>query len=176
MALETVWQDAVDSLDGLHSPAVTVWQSANMAIACYRYARPDLGMRLLRRAAFNPVKLEKMLGTFTTINPHPSMPARKDNKLMYNWGAGPFLEAIVVGLLGLEVDAFANTIRFNPQIPEHWTTVKLTSFRVGDQEFDFIYQKPFWKIDFRHGYRPFQLWFSQENAPVELEPLSSITI
>ena len=175
-ALATVWEDAVDSLDGFHSPAVTAWQSANMAIACYRLQRPSLGIKLLRRIAKNPVQLEKMLGAFSTVNPYPSQPARNDNKLMYNWGAGPFLEAIVVGLLGIEANAFDYTVHFNPQIPLEWEQVSLHNFRMGDHLVDFTYQKPNWRISLRAGDEPLTIIYPHGADTVTLMPFSSVNL
>ncbi len=175
-ALTTVWEDAVDSLNGFHSPAVTAWQSGNMAIACYHYQRPDLGIKLLRRIAMNPVRLEKMLGAFSTVNPYPSQPARNDNKLMYNWGAGPFLEAIVVGLLGIEANAFDNTVHFNPQIPGEWEQASLYSFRMGDHLMDFVYQEPDWKISLRAGEEPLTIIYPHKADAITLMPFSSVNL
>ena len=52
------------------------------------------------------------------------------------WAAGTGL-LIVQSILGLEVDAFANTLRLAPHLPPWLSTVEVRNLRVGERRVDF---------------------------------------
>ena len=47
------------------------------------------------------------------------------------WSSAAFLSATVHGLLGLSVDALADTLRFAPHLPTDWPTLSLRNIGVG---------------------------------------------
>lgn len=165
-ATHRIWADAVDADGGFHGPAVTPWQNGNMALAAYRYGLPEYGFRLLSRIADNPTRLDKMLGAFSTINSPVDRSASNDNKLMYVWGVGPFLEAVITGLLGIEANAFDHTIRFCPQLPREWPHAALRGFRFGGHSVDFVYAASRWQIRHASGPAPLRIVTGPDAAPL----------
>lgn len=169
-SLQGVWRDAVDEAGGFHGPAITVWQNSNMALAAYRYGLSNEGLTLLRRAAANPTRLEKMLGAFSTLNPDASKAAANDNKIMYCWGVGPFLEAILTGICGVEANAFAGSVRFRPQIPSAWESMSLTGFGFGGHRLDFRLARGEWEIRHQEGTAPLRIFVGDAHEPRVLPP------
>lgn len=176
MAMQHLAASAMDGMGGRRAPGVTVWQNSLMAIGAYRYRMPDLGMQLLRRAAWNPVRIDKMLGSFSTMNPPPCDPPHNDNKLFYSWSAGPFIEAIMRGLMGIEADASRGAIHFHPQLPDHWRYASVKRFPVGHAFIDFNFSDGTWTISHRSGSMPLRI-FTGENTPyLVLNPDSSVSM
>lgn len=150
-ALRTQLQDAVDREGGFHAPAVTPWQNSLLAISCFRYGLREEGRRLLWHAASNSTRQEKMLGVFSTMNPSLGSEPSNQNKFLYAWSCGPFIEAVLVGLLGLEADAFNRTVHFNPAVPDEWNAAELRAYPVGEASLDFELHGDRWVVRRRGG-------------------------
>ena len=57
------------------------------------------------------------------------------------WSSAGFLSAAIHGLLGLDVDARSNTLRFTPQLPASWHEVRVQHVRVGDSRVDLHWEE-----------------------------------
>lgn len=169
-ALSEIERRAVDAKGGLHAPAVTVWQNSLMALAAYYYNLPELGYRLLHRAARNPIELDKMLGAFSTMNPLPSAIPDNENKIMYCWSAGPFIEGVLCGLMGIQPDSTRNALAFDPQIPADWETASVTGYMLGHHVVDFSFADGVWTVTHRDGRGPLEVTFGRSAEASVLKP------
>jgi glycogen debranching enzyme len=173
-ALQEIDCTAVDAADGLNSPAVTVWQNSLMATGAFRYGQAELGYRLLKRAARNPIELDKMLGAFSTMNPPAWLPPDNENKIMYCWSAGPFLEAVLYGLMGIQPDAPSHALSFTPRIPLDWESATVEAYRMGEHVLDFVLEGEVWKVTHREGPCPLTLHFGADIPPEKIAPGDSV--
>ncbi|MFZ5830144.1 MAG: hypothetical protein ACOY3P_08650 [Planctomycetota bacterium] len=173
--IEAIWNsDAVDDRFAYYGAAPTVWQSSNFAIGCFRYGKGDYGWKVVGSCAACPTALTgKMMGAFSTINPDPRTDkGSNDNKILYSWCAGPYLESILKGLCGIDANAFADTVEFRPYVPPEWTYMRVGDFRFGSHTVDFCYQNGEWKISHRVGRKPIRLISAAGGSvtQVEIEP------
>jgi hypothetical protein len=152
--IESVWHsDAVDSRNSYYGSAPTVWQNSNFAMGCFNYQKGEYGLKLLQSSAACAAELKnKMLGAFSTINPDPANdPGDNENKIMYSWSAGPYLESVIKGLFGVQANDFKNIITFKPYVPESWERMSLSDFMMGSSILDFTYENKQWKVKYKTG-------------------------
>lgn len=173
-ALQEIDRTAVDAADGLNAPAVTVWQNSLLATGAFRYGQAELGYRLLKRAARNPIELDKMLGAFSTMNPPAWLPPDNENKIMYCWSAGPFLETVLYGLMGIQPDAPSHALSFTPRIPPDWEWAAVEAYRMGEHVLNFVLEGEVWKVTHREGPCPLTLHFGADSPPKEIAPGDSV--
>lgn len=158
--IESLWNsDAVDSRNSYYGSAPTVWQNSNFAVGCFNYQKGEYGFKLVQSSAACATELKnKMLGAFSTINPDPANdPGDNENKIMYSWSAGPYLESVVNGLFGVQANAFENSLSFKPYVPEDWETMSLLDFKMGNSIFDFKFENKLWKVKYKTGSSPMTL-------------------
>lgn len=159
-AVESVWKsDAMDDRFSYHGSAPTVWQNSNFAIGCFNYDKGVYGLKVIRSSAACPTELTgKMMGSFSTINPDPRTDkGSNQNKIMYSWCAGPYLESIINGLFGIGANAFDHSITCRPYVPKEWNHMSLRDYRMGSHVVDFLYDNGEWNIRHKSGSRPLQL-------------------
>lgn len=152
--IESVWNsDAVDKRNSYYGSAPTVWQNSNFAVSCFNYQKGEYGLKLIQSSAANATELKnKMLGAFSTINPDPENdPGDNENKIMYSWSAGPYLESVINGLFGVQANNFKNSLSFRPYMPEGWKQMSLLDFEMGNKVLDFTYENSMWKVKYKSG-------------------------
>ena len=158
--IENIWKsDAMDDRFSYYGSSPTVWQNSNFAVGCFNYGKGDYGLKLIKSSAACATQLKnKMMGAFSTINPDPrNDPGSNDNKIMYSWDVGPYLESIISGLMGVKANAFENLVTFMPFVPEGWSNMALRDFQTGDNVVDFIYANGKWTISHKVGSRELRI-------------------
>ena len=105
-----------------------------LAQTAFKYGKTDLGWKLIKLSAKAPLEA-RMLGAFDE-----TMPGGGD--LMQLWSFGPFLEAIVGGLVGVHPAASEHRVEIYPQFP-----TELTHYALQDVEFGGHKLNVNWKRD-----------------------------
>jgi hypothetical protein len=98
------------------------------ASAAYAHGQADFGLRLLQLAAEAPRQARLPGGMSETIRPGGS-------DFVQLWSAGPFLEAVIEGMAGVQPNAAPHRADFVPQLPAGLEWFKLEHIRIGEHEF-----------------------------------------
>jgi hypothetical protein len=133
--LDALRQGWVNQWGGVHTRAPDISNTGSgvvttdlFAAAAFAHGQPDFGLRLLRLAA-NAPRQARMPGGFSeTIPPGGSDPVQL-------WSAGPFLEAVIEGLAGVQPEAQHHRADFIPKLPPGIEGFKLEHLRIGEHEF-----------------------------------------
>lgn len=102
---------------------VGVVHNNECALTAFMYGQADLGAQLLRLSAKAPLEA-RMLGAF-----NETLPGGGD--LIQLWSFGPYLEAVIRGLVGVEPTASEHTVRLYPQMPATLTSYSLKDLEIG---------------------------------------------
>ena len=116
---------------GLIHPGTTDFvmpiQNAIMALAEFRYGRPDQGLRYLQFCAdeyahYMPWAIPEFIG--------------KDACFVQAWSSATFNWLVVQGFFRLRPDPLTNTIRVQPQLPTNWPRLVVTNLVLWGEFYD----------------------------------------
>jgi glycogen debranching enzyme len=110
-------------------PRVWTLPTGLLALAAFRYDRPDLGLHLLRN-----IGVTAQHGTLGTLK--ELIPAGLC--FIQLWSAGLYAQAMVEGLLGVSPLAHRHEITVAPRLPAGWPEVRLRGLRVGEHTLNLI--------------------------------------
>ena len=116
-------------------PLFTGWAS----VGEYRYHRTLPAYSNLRANAL--LGSDGSLGHVTEVlsgNYHQALSTSSPHQI---WSAAMVVSPVLRGMLGLDVDAFANHAVFAPHIPYGWSSVHLSNLRVEDCTLDLTYRR-----------------------------------
>ncbi len=109
--------------------AVWPFLTGYVAMAQYRYHRPQAGLQLLRALA--GLTFEGSRGDIAELYSgdfHRPLDAAVPHQL---FSSGGFAAPVVRGLLGLETDAVSRTLTFAPQLPAEWDRLTINNVPLG---------------------------------------------
>ena len=112
--------------------AVWPFLTGYVAMAQYRYHRPQAGLQLLRALA--GLTFEGSRGEIAELYSgdfHRPLDAAVPHQLFSSAG---FAAPVVRGLLGLEADAVSRTLTFAPQLPAEWDRLTIKNVPLGSGE------------------------------------------
>ncbi len=97
-----------------------------LAQIAFRYGKADLGWKLIKLSS-KALLEARMLGAFDETMPG-------GGGLMQLWSFGPYLEAIVSGLVGIQPNASKHTLELYPQFPTDLDHYDLRDVTVGEHK------------------------------------------
>lgn len=77
------------------------------------------------------------------------------------WSETMVLQPTIEGMLGLEVDAANNKIKFSPRLPADWNSIKVQRIKIGDQSVDYTMK--------RFGGKTIFDFSTNSNTPIKIE-------
>jgi glycogen debranching enzyme len=116
-------------------PLFTGWAS----VGEYRYHRALPAYSNLRANAL--LALDGSLGHVTEVLSGAYYQPLSTSSPHQIWSAAMVISPLLVGLFGLETDAVAHKILFNPHVPADWTSFAVRNLRMGDATLDLRYSK-----------------------------------
>ena len=122
-----------------------------LAQIAFKYGKADLGWKLIKLSARAPLEA-RMLGAFDE-----TMPGGGD--LMQLWSFGPYLEAIISGLVGVHPDASEHKVEIYPQLPKDLNHYSLHDVEFGGHKLN---------VNWRRGGEKNLLNFAHTQGPADL--------
>jgi glycogen debranching enzyme len=112
----------------------SVWASATagMATSFWREHRPSTALPIWR--ALVPWNALDSVGHMHEALAGDFYHEELESVPEQTWSSSSFFTAAVHGLLGLEIEAASNLIKFSPHLPSEWNTVTVRNLRVGSSE------------------------------------------
>ncbi|HVK50389.1 MAG TPA: hypothetical protein VM469_01460 [Pseudoxanthomonas sp.] len=138
---------------GSASAAETMWKHGQGAQAA------DLWRRLVPWASFDS------LGHMHEVMRGDRLEPQSESVPEQMWSSAAFLSAAISGLYGLEVDAGIPSLKFHPQPPADWHTLKVENLRVGESNVSLSWQREgaAERVEIRNDGPPFELsWISAQ--------------
>ena len=123
-----------------------------LAQIAFKYGKPDLGWNLIKLSSKAPLEA-RMLGAFDE-----TMPGGGD--LVQLWSFGPYLEAIIGGLAGIQPNASEHKIELYPQFPKDLDHYNLKNVAVGEHNIS---------VHWKRNEEGNQFVLAHEKGPVDLE-------
>lgn len=108
-------------------------QNNECALTLFQYGNADLGTELLRLSAKGPLE-ERMLGAFDE-----TLPGGGD--LIQLWSFGPYMEAIISGLVGIQPTAAEDEVSIFPQMPKALTHYDLRNVPIGSHKLSVAWRR-----------------------------------
>jgi hypothetical protein len=112
----------------------SVWASATagMATSFWREHRPSTALPIWR--ALIPWSTLDSVGHMHEALAGDFYHEELESVPEQTWSSSSFFTAAVHGLLGLEIEAASNLIKFSPHLPPEWNAVTVRNLRVGSSE------------------------------------------
>lgn len=124
-----------------------------LAQIAFRHGKANLGWKLIKLSSKAPLE-ERMLGAFDE-----TMPGGGD--LVQLWSFGPYLEAIIGGLIGIQPHASEHKLELYPQFPKDLDHYSLQDVAVGEHKIS-----AHWKRD--EGRSHFVLTHTEGSASLQV--------
>lgn len=114
----------------------SVWGLGSAAASerMWRSGRATQAAELWRRLA--PWAAQDSLGHMHEVQSGTTFTPQSESVPEQTWSSAAFLSAAIGGMLGLEADARHNVLRFAPQPPQTWRSLKVECVRVGKSVVD----------------------------------------
>jgi hypothetical protein len=92
------------------------------------------------------------------------------------WSSSAFLSAAIHGMLGLESDGRKNALRFEPQVPASWQSLRVEHVRVGNSIVDLTWhaEHSHFTLDIQNVGPKFHLNWNQ--ARIGLDAISPVSL
>ncbi|MDT4955247.1 MAG: hypothetical protein QOJ02_3385 [Acidobacteriota bacterium] len=116
-------------------PLFTGW----VAVGAYRYGRPHVGYQALM--ANSSLTYPGALGYVTELLSGDFNAPFGRSSHHQIWSEAMVVTPVLRGLLGIEVVEAGHTLRFAPQLPINWNSVKVRNVRAGASSFDLTLTK-----------------------------------
>jgi glycogen debranching enzyme len=116
-------------------PLFTGWAS----VGEYRYHRAFPAYFNLRSNAL--LALNGSLGHVTEVLSGDFHQALSTSSPHQIWSAAMVVSPILRGLLGIEIDTSANSLKFHPHVPADWSSFAVQGLSVGNAKLDVFYRK-----------------------------------
>jgi len=136
-----------------------------LALAAFRYGRPELGVRLLRN--IGETARRGGLGMLKELIPAGLC-------FVQLWSAGLYMQGIVEGLLGVSPLAHRHEVTVAPQLPDGWNEVHLRGLPVGEHRLD-LRARPD-SLEVRHVAGSVPLTVRYAGQQIALEPFEQVTL
>lgn len=119
----------------------SVWGlgTAAAAEALWRAGRADTAWRAWR--ALVPWAAQDSLGHMHEVQSGEAFVPQRESVPEQTWSSAAFVSAAIGGLLGLDVDARTRTLRFAPQPPPAWRSLRVERIRIGAGEVDLAWRR-----------------------------------
>ena len=130
-----------------------------LALTAFMYGKADFGWKLMTLSARAPLE-ERMLGAFDETTPG-------GGDLMQLWSFGPYLEAIISGLVGIHPVASEHKVELYPQMPKDLDSFSLHNVEFGEHKLD---------VDWKRTGEKNLLTFAHAKGPAELHALIRVAI
>ncbi len=147
----------------------SVWGLGSAAASerMWRSGRADQAAALWQRLV--PWAAQDALGHMHEVQSGTAFTPQRESVPEQTWSSAGFLSAAIAGMLGLEADARHNVLRFAPQPPQAWRSVKVENVRVGKSVVDLEWRSEGGKasLDVRNTGPAFRLMWSQDAADGE---------
>lgn len=131
--INDTWGCVARREDDIAGRGVGVVHNNIAAQVAFRHGRPELGLKLLRLSAKAPLQ-QRMLGAFDE-----TLPGGGD--LVQLWSFGPFLEAIVAGLVGVQPSADRHAVEIAPQFPAGLDAFRLRRLSIGEHTVEVAWER-----------------------------------
>ena len=141
----------------------SVWGLGSAAASerMWRSGRADQAAVLWRRLV--PWAAQDSLGHMHEVQSGATFTPQSESVPEQTWSSAAFLSAAIGGMLGLEADARHNVLRFAPQPPPAWRSLKVERVRVGKSVVDLEWRNEDGKVslDVRNTGPAFRLVWMQ---------------
>lgn len=104
-----------------------------LALTAFMYGKADLGWKLMKLSARAPLEA-RMLGAFDETTPG-------GGDIMQLWSFGPYLEAIISGLVGVHPVASEHKVELYPHMPRDLSYFTLRDVEFGEHMLDVDWQR-----------------------------------
>jgi hypothetical protein len=138
-------------------PRVWTLPTGLLALAAFRYERPELGVHLLRNIGVTA--RHGTLGALKELIPVGLC-------FIQLWSAGLFVQGIVEGLFGLRPMAHLHTIEIAPQPPPAWPTAQLRGLPIGAHRVTITTEPGTVTIEHISGPQPLRVRYAGREAAV----------
>ncbi len=130
-----------------------------LALTAFAYGKADLGWKLMKLSARAPLEA-RMLGAFDETTPG-------GGDIIQLWSFGPYLEAIISGLVGVRPVASEHKVEIYPQLPKGLDYFRLHDVEFGGHKLD---------VDWKRGGQKNLLTLSHTKGSADLEVRLRIAI
>lgn len=113
-----------------------------------------------------PWAAQDALGHMHEVQSGAAFAPQRESVPEQTWSSAAFLSAAIGGMLGLEADARRNLLRFAPQPPQAWRSLKVENVRVGKSTVDLEWRNQAGKpgLEVRNAGPAFRLVWTQADG------------